>query len=200
MNARNFFAPTRDTLKRNQFGGTIGGPVKKNKLFFFFGYQDTMTRQDPVSNSAATFVPTAAMITGDFSGCPADLSAAVLAGIPAATASQIHQQSNPRFAARSGVAQAGGAAAAADHQRPLRQHVLRPDYRRERRSVCRPRRLPDQRKEHPVRALYPRLTTSGRRRQNFTPNNLLTSTRRADWMMRTSPGPSATRICSARRW
>ena len=47
LNARNFFAPTRDTLKQNQFGGTIGGPVKKNKLFFFFGYQDTLTRQDP---------------------------------------------------------------------------------------------------------------------------------------------------------
>ena len=49
MNARNFFAATRDTLKRNQFGGTIGGPVKKDKLFFFFGYQDTITRQDPAA-------------------------------------------------------------------------------------------------------------------------------------------------------
>ena len=35
FNARNFFAPTRDTLKQNQFGGTIGGPILKNKLFFF---------------------------------------------------------------------------------------------------------------------------------------------------------------------
>ncbi len=70
LNARNFFAPARDTLKRNQFGGTIGGPVVKNKLFFFFGYQDTITRQDPQANTAATFVPTAAMIAGDWSGCP----------------------------------------------------------------------------------------------------------------------------------
>ena len=74
MNARNFFAPTRDTLKRNQFGGTIGGPVKKDKLFFFFGYQDTITRQDPAANTSATFVPTAAMIAGDWSACPQDLT------------------------------------------------------------------------------------------------------------------------------
>src|SRR5215469_9424372 len=47
MNARNFFAPTRDTLKRNQFGGTAGGPILKNRLFVFFGLQDTKTRQDP---------------------------------------------------------------------------------------------------------------------------------------------------------
>jgi len=74
MNARNFFSPKRDTLKRNQFGGTIGGPIKKDKLFFFFGYQDTITRQDPVGNSAATFVPTAAMLQGDWSACPQDLT------------------------------------------------------------------------------------------------------------------------------
>jgi hypothetical protein len=40
FNARDFFAPTNDNLKRNQFGGTLGGPIKKNKLFFFVGYQN----------------------------------------------------------------------------------------------------------------------------------------------------------------
>jgi hypothetical protein len=39
LNARNFFATSRDSLKRNQYGGTIGGPIKKDKLFFFAGYQ-----------------------------------------------------------------------------------------------------------------------------------------------------------------
>ena len=67
FNARDFFATTRDTLKRNQYGGTIGGPVLprfKDKLFFFFGYQDTTQRSDP--NSLPAFVPTAAMLGGDF--------------------------------------------------------------------------------------------------------------------------------------
>ena len=46
FNARNFFAPRRDTLKRNQFGGVIGGPIMKNKLFFFGGYQGTIQRSE----------------------------------------------------------------------------------------------------------------------------------------------------------
>jgi hypothetical protein len=64
MNARNFFAPVRDSLKRNQFGGVIGGPVIKDKLFFFAGYQGTLLRTAPATNVA--FVPTAAVRQGDF--------------------------------------------------------------------------------------------------------------------------------------
>jgi Carboxypeptidase regulatory-like domain len=73
LNARNALQPTRDTLKRNQYGGTIGGPIRKDKVFFFFGYQGTKTRQDPSSVNA--FVPTPAMLTGNFSACPTDLGA-----------------------------------------------------------------------------------------------------------------------------
>jgi hypothetical protein len=64
MNARNFFATQRDSLKRNQFGGVIGGPIRKNKLFFFAGFQDTLVRQNPTATPA--FVPTADMLAGNW--------------------------------------------------------------------------------------------------------------------------------------
>ncbi len=54
-----------DTLKRNQFGGTLGGPIKKGKLFFFTGYQGT--RQSASSLPISAIVPTAAALAGDFS-------------------------------------------------------------------------------------------------------------------------------------
>src|SRR6185436_11378302 len=64
FNARNFFARKRDSLKRNQFGGTIGGPVRKNKLFFFGGYQGKIEKSNP--GTTISFAPTAAMRAGDF--------------------------------------------------------------------------------------------------------------------------------------
>jgi hypothetical protein len=72
FNARNAFASDRDALKRNQFGGTIGGPVViphiydgKNRTFFFAGAQGTTTRSTFGTRSA--FVPTDANLRGDFS-------------------------------------------------------------------------------------------------------------------------------------
>ena len=65
FNARNPAATVRDSLKRNQFGGTIGGPIKKDKLFFFLGYQGNIIKSNP--NQAFSFIPTPDMLQGDFS-------------------------------------------------------------------------------------------------------------------------------------
>jgi len=72
LNATEYFArfdpvknkKVQSTLKRNQFGGTVGGRIIRNKLFFFGGYQGTTERSDP--SNAEAFVPTAAMLQGDF--------------------------------------------------------------------------------------------------------------------------------------
>src|SRR5262245_25481168 len=74
-NAINYFAPRQDSLKRNQFGGTLGGRIIRDKLFFFAGFQQSYIRQDPSSSTA--YVPTAAALAGDFSvldgaGCQAN--------------------------------------------------------------------------------------------------------------------------------
>lgn len=65
FNARNFFAPTQDSLRRNQFGGTIGGPIIKDKLFLFNGFQATRTRTAPPQT--ISYVLTQAAVGGDFS-------------------------------------------------------------------------------------------------------------------------------------
>ena len=69
VNAQNTFskhvANSKDTLKRNQFGGTLGGRIIKNKLFFFVGEQNTLIRSFTPNNVAN--IPTAAMLQGDFS-------------------------------------------------------------------------------------------------------------------------------------
>jgi hypothetical protein len=72
FNARNWAAPARDQIKRNQFGGTFAGPVLiprvyngRNRTFFFFGHQSTRFRD--VSTSSQAVVPLASNLTGDLS-------------------------------------------------------------------------------------------------------------------------------------
>ena len=54
----------------NQFGGTIGGPIRRNKLFYFFSYEGTRLVQ---GNSLLSQVPTVAMRTGDLSASPTEI-------------------------------------------------------------------------------------------------------------------------------
>ena len=45
LDARNYFSPTRGAFDQNQFGGTLGGPIRKSKMFFFGDYQGTRSTQ-----------------------------------------------------------------------------------------------------------------------------------------------------------
>jgi len=45
LDARNYFSPTRGAFDQNQFGGTLGGPIRRNKVFFFADYQGTRSTQ-----------------------------------------------------------------------------------------------------------------------------------------------------------
>jgi hypothetical protein len=66
LDARNFFDPTVAALKRNQFGYAVGGPVLRNRLFWFTDYQGT--RETQGLGTGLVQVPTAAERAGNFSG------------------------------------------------------------------------------------------------------------------------------------
>ena len=65
LDARNYFSPTRGTFIQNQFGGTFGGPIQRNKIFFFSDYQGTRQRQGV--DTGLIPVPSNADRTGDLS-------------------------------------------------------------------------------------------------------------------------------------
>jgi hypothetical protein len=77
LDARNYFSPTRGTFDQNQFGGTFGGPIRKNKVFFFADYQGTRSTQGidtgeiPVpslQNRAGNLSDVASSLTGTVTG------------------------------------------------------------------------------------------------------------------------------------
>src|SRR5271170_1991689 len=64
LDANNYFALTKEPLKQNQFGGTFGGPVRKDKTFFFAYFEGFRNRQGETDSST---VPSLAERNGDFS-------------------------------------------------------------------------------------------------------------------------------------
>src|SRR5262249_19548449 len=66
LNARSFFQPRRPTTRQNQAGVGAGGPIRKDRLFFFGYYQRLWNRSEVGSSQA--FVPTDAQRRGDFTG------------------------------------------------------------------------------------------------------------------------------------
>jgi Carboxypeptidase regulatory-like domain len=65
LDARSYFSPTREAYRQNQFGGTLGGPIRKDKTFFFGDYQGTRTTEGLATGLIT--VPSLAERAGDFS-------------------------------------------------------------------------------------------------------------------------------------
>jgi hypothetical protein len=73
LDARNYFSPTRGKFDQNQFGGTFGGPIRKNKIFFFGDYQGTRSTQG-VSTGQISVPSLQDRATGNFSDLPINSS------------------------------------------------------------------------------------------------------------------------------
>jgi Carboxypeptidase regulatory-like domain len=65
LDAKSYFSSKRSTFQQNQYGGTLGGPIKRNRLFFFGDYQGQHTKQGQDTGQVA--VPSLANRSGDFS-------------------------------------------------------------------------------------------------------------------------------------
>ncbi len=79
LDARGYFDPTRSAFSQNQFGGTIGGPVRTDKVFFFADYQGTRTNQGVSTGNIS--VPTLAQRGGAFNDLTGAVSGPYLASL-----------------------------------------------------------------------------------------------------------------------
>src|SRR5208337_4449275 len=72
LDARNYFSPTRGAFRQNQFGGTFGGPIHHDKIFFFADYQGT--RQTEGIDTGDIGVPSNQDRTGNLSDLASGLT------------------------------------------------------------------------------------------------------------------------------
>jgi hypothetical protein len=79
LDARGYFDPSRSAFNQNQFGGTIGGPFKRDKVFFFADYQGTRTSQGVSTGDIS--VPSIAERSGDFNDLTGSVSGPYIASL-----------------------------------------------------------------------------------------------------------------------
>lgn len=91
--ARNFFSPGPEELKRNQFGFAVGGPLVKDRMWFRGGYEGMRER---VAFSRGVFTPTQAMFGGDFSEVPDIVHDPLTLDRPAGTRDPFPNQTVPQ--------------------------------------------------------------------------------------------------------
>jgi len=75
LDARNYFSPTRGAFRQNQFGGTVGGPLRHDRVFFFTDYQGT--RQTEGIDTGEISVPSNTDRTGDLADLSSGLTGSV---------------------------------------------------------------------------------------------------------------------------
>jgi hypothetical protein len=105
LDARNYFSPTRGSFDQNQFGGTLGGPVKRNNIFFYSDYQGTRqtqgvdtglipvpSSQDRAGNLLDLASSLVATTTDNINGQPQQVTVpTTVTGLPAGLASVLTQ-------------------------------------------------------------------------------------------------------------
>ena len=79
LDAKGYFDQTRAAFNQNQFGGSIGGPIKRDKIFFFTDYQGTRTTQGVSTGNIS--VPSLAQRTGTFDDLAKSVSGPYLASL-----------------------------------------------------------------------------------------------------------------------